>query len=120
MRYRDEALRELYEIERKIKSNRKSAATTLNRKTAAIADATLPSLERKAAALREEINVLTDRPARQALSGLSDIIARFDNADPSKVHHIPTWPNGVYDETLLDIPAFLRRKPAAKATKLAA
>lgn len=61
-RYKIDALAELGTIEGRIKSARKSLRDTANATTARIAEATLPSLERKAAALRAEIATLPDRP----------------------------------------------------------
>lgn len=100
-----DALRDLDTVERTIRSNRKSALTTANRRTADIADAVLPSLERKRARLMEEAELLPDNPSR---------------ADAySKLTHYAGPPGRSLteaEEAQLDkdggVPLFLRRKAA--------
>jgi hypothetical protein len=63
-RYRIDAERDLYDVERAIKSNRKTARDNPKASSVAIADATLPSLERKRDAFIAELAAgLPDRPA---------------------------------------------------------
>jgi hypothetical protein len=64
-RYKQDALAELYSLEARIKSARKSLRDTANATTAHIAEATLPSLTRKADALRAEAATLPERPPRE-------------------------------------------------------
>jgi hypothetical protein len=61
-RYKQDAASELYDVERRIASNRKSAHNSTNSKTAGIADAVLPSLMRRAEELRAEVAMLPERP----------------------------------------------------------
>jgi hypothetical protein len=62
-RYKIDARLELHTVEGKIASNRKLVMSTDKAQTARICDATLPSLERRAAELRQEIETLPERPA---------------------------------------------------------
>jgi hypothetical protein len=60
--YRQDAAYELAGIEQRLVTNERSAETTANRKSAAIADAVRPSLERRAVELRALVATLPERP----------------------------------------------------------
>lgn len=102
--YRDklEALYDLYGIEQTIKSNRKSAQNSPNRKSAEIADSTLPSLLRDAAALRALVETLPERAERA-----------WDTLDGNSIKVMTrTTPLSQEEIDALEIPEFLRRTPA--------
>ncbi len=101
MRTRNDARRDLYVIERQIIANRKLAATTINPKSAAIADATLPSMQRRAAALRAEIETLPEAAA------LSFAVTNGDFRCLTR-----TAPFTDAELAALEIPAFLQRRAA--------
>lgn len=61
-RYRIDVLGDIHVVEKRIASNRKTAATTLNQVSARVADATLGSLTRRLEALREELKSVPERP----------------------------------------------------------
>lgn len=88
-----DCLRDIDDAERRIASNRKSAQTG-SKQSAAIADATLPALERKLLALRQELPTLpADRPREFSYHSF-----KFNYAN-----HFPI------DMPDLPIPEFLRR-----------
>lgn len=93
--YKQDAAYELAGIYAKIASNRKSAATTGKASTAKIADACLPSLEKRRLELLAELDTLPVRPERQAFVSHS-----------GKFNYATTWPDATED---LSIPPFLRR-----------
>jgi hypothetical protein len=97
-RYRQDATSELYDVEQRIKSNRKSAHSSTNRKTAGIADAVLPSLMRRAEELRAEIAMLPERPAYT--------FAHTDGNFPC-LSRVKSFTQTELEE--LEIPEFLRR-----------
>jgi hypothetical protein len=96
MRTKIDCLREIDKIERKIKSNRKCADTTANKKSAAILDATLPALERRLAELRAELPTLPDVTPREFV--YSDSRSGYSRTDFSDNYGSD-----------LEIPTFLRR-----------
>jgi hypothetical protein len=61
-RYKIDARLELHTVEGKIAANHKLVMSTAKAQTARICDAVLPSLERRAAELRQEIETLPERP----------------------------------------------------------
>lgn len=105
-RYKIDAQAELVTLEQRIASTRKSLRATANATTATIELAKLPSLERKALALRAEIENLPERPALGGWCPHADArdIPRWPNGLARA-----TWPGGEYDEALLEIPEALRR-----------
>lgn len=94
-RYRQDAQYELVAIERKIAGNRKCADTVSSPKSAAILDATLPSLLARRDVLVAEIANLPDRPARVFAPAATplNVSTTFDPDHPG-------W----------EIPEFLRRR----------
>ena len=100
-RYMIDAQRELAQVLEKIASNRKTAQHNPNPKSAAIADATLPSLERKRVALEAEIAAgLPDRPPLTFGPSSSNKTTPRDLA-------VDPWT--VADDAACEIPDFLRR-----------
>lgn len=98
-RYKDDARRELYAIEQKIASHRRTIKNTANKKTAAISDKVLISLERQAEALRIEIEQLPSTPVR-----------RYEAISHGHVTFTPrTTPLSEAELVNLEIPGFLRR-----------
>jgi hypothetical protein len=101
-RYSQDAAYELAGLEARIASNRKSARNSVNPKSAGIADAVLSSLERKAAALRDEVATLPERPDR-----------RFGCAEPEAFANAPILTLTEAQVAALEnepIPEFLRRR----------
>lgn len=95
--WKQDAAYELSGIEARIASNRRSAESTDKASTAAIADATLPSLQRRAAELRDLVKTLPERPSQWS--------------SPSVQHTDTPRTTPLTEEELeaLEIPAFLRR-----------
>lgn len=97
-RYRQDALYELQGLEARIASNKRSAYNTLNAKTAAIADAVLPSMLRRLAELREEVRTLPERPPYV-----------FEHRNGNFACLSRTTPLTEAELEALEIPDFLRR-----------
>lgn len=64
-RYKQDAFADLYSVEAQIRSARKTLENTANANTAAAKLGSLPSLERRATALRAEAAALPERPPRE-------------------------------------------------------
>lgn len=96
-RYKDDARRDLYSIELRIDAHKRTVRNTANKKTAAISDKVLLSLERQADELRIEITKLEDRPTRQYVA--SDHITFTPRTTPLSEKELED----------LTLPAFLRR-----------
>ncbi len=96
-----EVLRDLDTIERRIRSNRKTARDSPSRKSADISDATLPALERRAEALRAEAEGALDETPKPA----SKLPA------PTSIEWGPVRTTLLTEEELkgLEIPDFLKR-----------
>jgi hypothetical protein len=97
VRYKQDASRELYSIEQKLKSQRKTARDTVKPETAAICDKVIVSLDRQARALREEILTLPDKPENRFYgSGNFACLTRTTPLTPKEIAE-------------LEVPEFLRR-----------
>ena len=96
--YRQDAAYELAGVDARIASTKRSAVNVSSRQSAEIADAVLPSLERRAAELRELVATLPERPARVS-------------HDAGAAIQFPTHPTPLTAAELagLDLPEFLRR-----------
>ena len=108
VRYSQDAKLELQQIERTIASNRKTAQNNPNPKSTAIADATLPSLQRKRDAVIAELAAgLPDRPANPYASS-----ADWKGTTPPSFPACCIGTNRVLSDeenASLEIPAFLKR-----------
>lgn len=69
MRYRTEIMRELYSLENRVASTRKTLANTANATAAKVSEAVLSSLEKKVATLKTELATAPEDPPRQFFYG---------------------------------------------------
>ena len=102
-RYRQDALYELASVEADIASARKTLEHTANANTARTKLAVMPSLERRAQALRDEAAKLPERPERQwdrRGDGNFRCLTRDGHAEPFTEAELAA----------LAIPAFLERR----------
>jgi hypothetical protein len=107
-RFKIDARADLVAAEGRLASALKSLQNTANATTAAIAEATLPALERKCAELRAEIERLPDRPAFNFHgSGNFPCLTRVVPFSEAELNDFP------------EIPAFLRRSAPALAEERA-
>ena len=102
-RTKTDAMRELYSVENRIASNRKTANGTAKATTAKICDDVLPSLQARAAALRAEIETLPEPPPR-TFSTNGNFPIKFR-----------TTPLTAEENAMLELPEFLRRTDTRKA-----
>lgn len=100
-RFKQDAVADLYSLERRIIAAERSLERTDKRATADIELAKLPSLKRQADVLRAEIARLPERPARsyQDMGGTHKWRERDCGRDPLSPDEIEQ----------LEIPAYLRR-----------
>lgn len=100
-RFKQDAVADLYGLERRIIAAERSLENTTKRSTADIEIAKLPSLKRQADALRAEIARLPERPPRSYcdMGGTHKWLERDCGRDPLSPAEIEQ----------LEIPAFLRR-----------
>lgn len=97
-RTRMDVLRELDAVERQIASKQKTLFNTTNHNTVAICEATIPALERKAEALRQEaMGMPEDTPRTFHASGNFKCLTRTAMFTDQEIEEFP------------EIPPFLRR-----------
>lgn len=99
-RYKIDAQGELVSLEARIASARKTLRDTAQANTARITEAVLPSLERRAEALRHEVETLPDRPPLDFRGG-----GNF----PCLLRDYVLEPLTAAELETLEVPAFLQR-----------
>lgn len=100
IRTKQDAQRDLYTVELKLKSQRKTARDTVKASTASLCDKLIVSLERQARVLREELLTLPEKPENRFYgSGNFPCLTRTTLLTPEEVAE-------------LEVPEFLRRTAA--------